>query len=101
MKIGIKKIKELEDALHPHNIHEGFETIRETNELWFKEPTVGERFKIGSFWTSEVKEVIDSKSFRTHNSIYEWEIIEEKELDSEESMKIAFDSIEWAFDKKK
>ena len=75
IKIGIKKVKELEDAVHPNNIDEGYETIREINELYFKEPTVGERFRAGTLWTSEVQEVIDSKTFKTYNSIYVWEII--------------------------
>lgn len=78
MKIRIKKIEELTDALWPMNIPVGWEyTFSELPELSFKEPTIGERFRAGYLWsTSEVKEIIDEKTFKTLSSIYEWEIVE-------------------------
>lgn len=78
MKIRIKKIKELENALHPNNIEEGFERIFEMPENYFRTPTVGERFWASLSWsTSGVQEIIDDKTFKTYSSIYEWEIIKE------------------------
>lgn len=77
MKIKLKKIKELPDALHPNNITEGFEEIFEIPQQLFKEPTIGERFWAScSFSTSGVCEIINEKTFKTYSSIYEWEIIE-------------------------
>lgn len=77
MKIRIKKLKELEDALHPNNIEEGFERIFEIPNNWFRIPTVGERFWGSLSWsTSGVQEIIDERTFKTYSSIYEWEIVE-------------------------
>ncbi len=81
MKIRIKKLQELPDARHPNNIEIGFEKTFETPKEYFIQPTVGQRFNIGTisgFSTSGVKEIIDDKTFKTHSSIYEWEILEEK-----------------------
>ena len=39
MKIKITKLKELPNALHPNNIEEGYETIREVDEKYFRKPT--------------------------------------------------------------
>ena len=75
MKIKLTKTKELEDALHPHNIEEGYETIREVDEKYFEEPTLGKRFNVGFFSTSGVQEIIDEHTFRTYSSIYHWEIL--------------------------
>jgi hypothetical protein len=66
MKVKIIKIKELEDALHPNNIEEGYE--KEGNLL--AEPKIGECVYVGSLRTSEVKEIIDENTFKTWNSIY-------------------------------
>lgn len=78
MKIRLKKIKELEDALHPNNVKEGFEQTFEIADNWFRPPTIGERFWASLFWsTSGVQEIIDDKTFRTYSSIYEWEIIKD------------------------
>jgi hypothetical protein len=79
MKIKLTKLKELEDALNPNNIPEGEVIIRETNELTFKLPTIGERFYIGGGWsTSGVTEIISENIFKTYSSIYKWEILGEK-----------------------
>lgn len=76
MKIKITKLKELPNALHPNNIEEGYETIREVDEKYFRKPTINERFNVGSFSTSGVQEIIDENTFRTYSSIYKYEIIE-------------------------
>ena len=39
-RIKIVKLKELDDAVHPHNTYEGFERIG----LFLAPPTIGERF---------------------------------------------------------
>lgn len=58
------------------------------SESTFKPPTIGERFYAGwdhigtrIFSTSIVQEVIDDNTFRTYNSIYEWEILPQKNFD--------------------
>lgn len=76
MKIKIKKIKELEDALHPNNIKEGFEITRNVDEKYFKEPQLGKRFWVGTFSTSGVQEIINENTFRTYSSIYHWEKVD-------------------------
>ncbi len=76
MKVKLTKLSELEDALHPNNIETGYTTIRNINEIYFKPPTLGERFYIGDFSTSGVQEIIDDNTFKTYSSIYKWEIIE-------------------------
>lgn len=72
MRMQIKKIKETENPLHPNNIEEGF--VRQG--FFVEKPKVGEPFYVGWDWrTSKVQEIIDDKTFRTFNSIYEWEEI--------------------------
>lgn len=67
MKIKLIKIQELEDALHPNNIKEGFEI----EGILYKEPTIGESFYVNNYWsTSAVKEIIDNDTFKTYSSIY-------------------------------
>lgn len=82
MRIKITKIKELEDALHPNNIVEGSEREGEFSEA----PIVGECFWMqyekdvdSWFRTSVVIEIIDENTFRTLNSIYRYEPINEKD----------------------
>lgn len=75
MKIELIKLSELENAVHPHNIAEGYVTVRSVNDDYFKEPIIGERFDIGSFSTSPVQEIINENTFKTLNSIYHWKII--------------------------
>lgn len=76
MKIRIKKLKEVDDPTHPNNIDEGFETTRIMNDDYFKKPTIGERFYVGWFSTSLVQEILTENTFKTLNSIYEWEILD-------------------------
>lgn len=73
MKVKLVKLKELEDARHPNNIQEGFEKIglRQNGP-----PRVGNRFWVDNFSTSPVQEIIDDRTFRTLNSIYQYEILE-------------------------
>jgi hypothetical protein len=69
MKVNLKKLKELPDALHPNNIIVGYEIEGE----FISEPKIGECFYVGHFWaTSTVKEIIDEQTFKTCNSIYRW-----------------------------
>jgi hypothetical protein len=77
MKVKLVKLKELPDAVHPNNIIEGYETVREVNPDLFEKPQLGERFNVGWFSTSLVQEILDDNTFRTYNSIYYWEILEE------------------------
>lgn len=86
--IRIKKIKECEDALHPHNIPVDEErTIVLFEDAEIPVPTIGERFDvIGPFrWfsTSAIREIIDEHTFKTYNSVYEWEVIDMPCLDLE------------------
>ena len=76
MKIKLTKLTELEDALHPNNIQEGYETIRDVEEKHFEEPQIGRRFNVGTFSTSGVQEIIDENTFRTYSSIYRWERVD-------------------------
>lgn len=78
MKIYIKKLKELPDALNPNNIAEGFERTFETSEGFFRPPAVDERFWPCSSWSmAGVQEIIDDNTFRTYSSIYHWEIVKD------------------------
>lgn len=76
MKVRIIKLKELENALHPNNIAEGFDKTYGVNKDYFEVPQLGRRFNIGSFSTSGVQEIIDENTFKTYSSIYRWEVIE-------------------------
>lgn len=77
MKIRITKLKEADNPLHPNNIEQGFVREGEIDSL----PKVGQCFLVISgtryFLTSTVQEIIDQNTFRTHNSIYHWEEIDE------------------------
>lgn len=75
MKIKITKIRELENALHPNNIEVGSERIKEMPDELFRRPQVGLPFYAGMFRTSVVQEIIDNNTFKTHNSVYRWEIL--------------------------
>ena len=76
MKIKLTKLTELEDALHPNNIDEGYTTTREVNEKYFEEPKLGSRFNVGTFSSSAVQEIINENTFRTYSSIYKWEYVD-------------------------
>ena len=77
-QVKITKIQEAEKPLHPNHIQIGYER---TGQYSGRPPQVGEGFFVGYGWaTSTVQEIIDEKTFRTHNSVYEWEIINENEL---------------------
>lgn len=72
MIVKLTKLKESENPLHPNNIEVGYEKVGK----FFDEPTVGQSFYVGWGWrTSTVQEIIDANTFRTHNSIYRYEII--------------------------
>lgn len=75
-KIRLTKIKELENALHPNNIPEGYVTEGWPIKENFRGPVLGERFTISNFSTSGVQEILSENTFRTYSSIYKWEIIE-------------------------
>lgn len=70
IKIKLVKIKEVEDALHPNNIKEGYEKIGYMQN----EPRIGECFWVYTissyFHTSTIQEIIDKDTFKTLNSIY-------------------------------
>jgi hypothetical protein len=82
MKIKITKLREADNPRHPNNIAEGWKEIfiwSTAIDILFKDPEIGERFYAGINWsTSCVQEIIDGNTFRTYNSIYKWEIIDEE-----------------------
>lgn len=79
MKVRIKKLQEIENPRHPFNIEVGFEKIFDYLDSDFQKPIIGKRFYTCSWWsTSMVTEIIDDKTFKTLNSIYEWEVINEE-----------------------
>ena len=84
--IKVTKHRELEDAYHPGNIEEGFEIVGQ----FMHDPVVGDSFwlaiphkvsdllTVNSHWrTSTITEIIGPKMFKTMNSVYIWEDIEE------------------------
>ena len=74
MKVKVTKLKEAENPKHPNNIETGY--IREGD--FIKPPKVGEPFYVGLGWrTSTVQEVGEDGVFKTHNSIYKYEIIKD------------------------
>lgn len=81
VSVKLTKLREADNPLFPNNIEEGYTIIRSVYAHKFHEPEVGESFYLyeynsgGMFSTSTVQEIIDSNTFRTHNSIYRWEII--------------------------
>lgn len=84
--IKLTKHRELEDAVHPHNIEEGFEIIGYYmhdpvvgNSFWLAIPhKVSDLLTVNSHWrTSTITEIIGPKMFKTMNSVYIWEDIEE------------------------
>ena len=76
MKVRIVKLKELENALHPNNIAEGFDRTYDVNKDYFEASQLDRRFNIGQFSTSGVQEIIDENTFKTYSSIYRWEVLE-------------------------
>ena len=80
--IKLVKLEEREDATHPHNIEVGTVVVVDVYDHSFFTPQVGSRFNlIGPFrWysTSMVEEIIDDNTFKTLNSIYRWEEINNK-----------------------
>lgn len=75
-KIKIFKVSESEDPLHPNNIPTGYVKTG----FFVKNPIVGECFFVsnglkGYFRTSIVQEIINENTFKTHNSIYKFELI--------------------------
>jgi hypothetical protein len=71
-QIKIIKIQEPDNALHKNHIPTGFEEIGKFVSL----PKVGEPFyMLPSFRTSTVQEVLSKNTFRTHNSIYRFELL--------------------------
>lgn len=74
-QIRLTKLKEVDNPRHPNNIPVG-----EVHEgEYITGPEIGSRFYCGHNWsTSKVQEVIDSRTFRTLNSIYKWEYINEE-----------------------
>lgn len=72
MKIRLTKIAEVENPMHPLNIEVGYVK----DGYFIKPPVIGERFWVGYSWsTSVVTEIINDNTFRTLNSIYQWEEI--------------------------
>ena len=72
-KVTIEKLSELDEAIHPNNILEGFTKTGD----FISPPKVGENFWVGCSWrTSTVKEIINDTTFKTCNSIYKITVFE-------------------------
>ena len=77
------KREELPDAAVPNNKPVGY--LKEGYYIKGEEPRVGDQFYLHSlispftanFRTSTVQEVLDEKTFRTYNSVYELEVLGE------------------------
>ena len=80
MKIKIKKLRELPDEMHPHNIEVGFEKTIDLGDRIIPKPNIGDRFPTHflTWSTSPVREIINENTFKTLNYIYHWEVVEEK-----------------------
>ena len=75
-QVIIRKVSDSETAENQSPIVDG-DTY---NGIFYKEPTVGECFVISRsggkyFKTSTVREILSENTFRTKNSIYQWEFI--------------------------
>jgi len=69
--VRLTKISESNNPLYPGNIADGH--IEEGE--FIAAPKVGESFWVGLGWrTSTVQEILPDNKFRTHNSIYKFEI---------------------------
>lgn len=64
-------MEELPDALHPNNLPVGYTKMVTLPEDQYVPPTVGERFYLGWFCTSGVRELLPDNKFRTYSSIYQ------------------------------
>jgi hypothetical protein len=71
--VKLTKLRDCDNPRHPNNIIAGSQRIGNAHY----QPTVGERFWVNSFSTSLVQEILDDNTFRTYNSIYKWEIVDE------------------------
>lgn len=71
--IGLLKVEELAEAVHPNNIEVGYDVTG----AFVKEPKIGEAFWVGLGWrTSKVTEIISEDTFKTLNSTYRWRFLE-------------------------
>ena len=75
-QIRLRKINDSENPRHGGHIEVGFDKVFTVDSSYFRVPAVGERFNIGDLSTSGVQEIIDDKTFKTYNSIYEWTVLE-------------------------
>ncbi len=77
--IRIEKLNDIEDAYFYNNIEVGY--VRDGH--FISNPEVGKYFYVGFHWrTSMVKEIINSSMFKTQNSIYRWNFVDQIERDS-------------------
>jgi len=60
------------NGFHPNNIQSGY--IKEG--LLFNKPLIGQSCIVGSFYTSEITEIIDDNTFKTLNSTYKIEYLD-------------------------
>lgn len=71
--VKLIKLKEADNPLYPKNIPDGY--VKEGE--FIEPPKVGDAFWVGGTWrTSDVQEILSHNTFRTHNSIYKYEILE-------------------------
>ena len=75
-QIRLRKLNDAENPRHGGHNEVGFDKVFTVDSSYFRVPAVGERFNIGDLSTSGVQEIIDDKTFKTYNSIYEWTVLE-------------------------
>ncbi len=76
IKVRLTKIKEVEKSSNSSiDVGVSVEGIIADGSVFPKKPTVGLPFVIDTYRTSMVKEILPENTFRTHNAIYKFEIL--------------------------
>ncbi len=76
IKVKLTKIKEMEKSSDSSiNVGDSVEGVIVEGSVFPTKPTVGRPFVISTYRTSLVKEIIAENTFRTHNAIYQFEIL--------------------------
>lgn len=92
--IRIEKLEELPDANFPGNIPVGYFRVGTLDNYYFQPPTIGRRFWIDGYWsTSGVQEILSPNTFRTHNSVYKWEVLGDSPTEEQGSCSSATEKV--------
>lgn len=76
IKVKLTKIKESEKSSDSSiDIGVSVEGVIPKDSVFPKKPTIGLPFVISTYRTSLVKEILSENTFRTHNSVYKFEIL--------------------------